>query len=316
MKDRTIEALQCAFAHIRGQKTIEGWNKHKKHRSLPTNLMTIIILLLTTALTELIDYTHFWHIFRKESNTPVTALQLGGFVIFIIGSAFLIIMQDNHAKRLQETELQRSSQVTRFNDSLDFLFRLLVRFSASEKNDQEYKAFKQDLLAFGALLFSADGIRLALYIFDTDDSEEMPQHMLILDEFAGRGDPPRATFTPKTREGQETITTASGTAPRAIESISESDDRFKKEKNSLWVSFMQFPIRINERPYGTLMVDSRYKIKWGEEHQAIGQTISTLLALGIAQLPGTDPRKSPPKIPATTVTKGAGGNRQSKDMVE
>lgn len=185
-------------------------------------------------------------------------------------------------------ERRRADHITHFNDNLEGILAPLLKFSFSKKDHIDADAFIEEVLGAGVNLFFERGIRLCVYRLENSEETlegKAPVVFLQLVASRGRQDIPRLNFTPGTEAADHAIAIASGHVVRAFDAIDNDDPRFDRREGSVWSSYMQFPLRVKSKSVGSLMVDSREPIRWTQEHQAIGQTIATLLSRALEALP-------------------------------
>ncbi|WP_073713645.1 hypothetical protein [Boudabousia liubingyangii] len=206
-----------------------------------------------------------------------------GLAIVVFAAIASVWTQYHTDKTNLEYEKRRSAHITNFNDHLDGIIKPLLALASSDRSQQAAETFVDAVLGAGANLFPEQGLRLCLYALETPEGEggERARYLQLLDH-RGRQDQPRPTFEPGTPHGDHAIKNAQQNASAPFCFV-ENDPRFDRRPGAVWACYMQFPLYgpRRQRNLGSLMVDSRDFVAWNQEHQAIGQTIATLLAHGL-----------------------------------
>lgn len=226
-----------------------------------------------------------------DVNALLTSRSVLGLFLIMLSAVCSVGVQvwvDGHARNLEK---HRNKHITNFNDHLDGIIIPLLDLASSDGSKRAAEIFTNAVLGAGVHLFPEDGLRLCLYRLEEnrdvppDENIEGPTHYLQLIGSRGRLDRPRRFFSPGDKACDNAIEIALGHVSRPFSSVEEDDDRFARHEGSVWRSYMEFPLIGKRRNLGALMVDSREVVVWTQEHQAIGQTIATLLSHGLDLLP-------------------------------
>lgn len=221
-----------------------------------------------------------------------TSRSLLGLLLITISAIAAVGFQVWVDGRARELEKRRNKHITNFNDHLDGIIKPLLNLASSDGSMKAAEIFTDAVLAAGVHLFPEDGLRLCLYRLegngDVPPGENLGKstHYLQLIGSRGRLDVPRRYFIPGEKASDHAIKIALGHSSRPFSLVPEEDDRFSRDEGSVWCSYMEFPLIGTRKNLGALMVDSRERVLWTQEHQAIGQTVATLLAHGLDLLPG------------------------------
>lgn len=213
--------------------------------------------------------------------------QFKGLVIILAAGAITLLGQWWRQKKTREREERRNKHLTRFNDKFKSIIDPLSNLFESPKASKDATQFLQWVLNSSSNLFVQDDLRLTIYQLEKREEDEAEtvsgdtHCYLQLVETGGRGDHPRKLFDPNTTWGQHAIAVAQGNVAVPITYVDPKDERFNRRESSTWQSFMAFPIRYNHQNIGVLMVDSRAKTRWTYEDQAVGSTISLIVAFGL-----------------------------------
>ncbi|WP_166984792.1 hypothetical protein [Canibacter zhoujuaniae] len=220
-----------------------------------------------------------------------TSRSVLGLILITISAITAVGFQVWVDGRTRELEKRRNKHITNFNDHLDGIITPLLNLASSDGGMKTAEIFTDAVLAAGVHLFPEDGLRLCLYrledISDVPPGENLEgsDHYLQLIGSRGRLDVPRRYFIPGEKASNHAIEIALGHSSRPFSLVPEDDDRFSRYEGSVWCSYMEFPLIGKHRNLGALMVDSRERVLWTQEHQAIGQTVATLLSHGLDLLP-------------------------------
>lgn len=224
--------------------------------------------------------------FEKEAfckNTLITVV----IALSAIGTVRLQAWQNHHNKKLEE---KRHKHLIQFNDQLGAILTPLRKLNTTRRDTEQANFFIEQILQAGVGLFPEEGIRLCLYTLSSNEEADPTEPLtdsaesslyLQLDSAAGRQDRPRFTFKPDSDSGLNTIKIARGHTPRCFSDIGKDNPDIDRQPGSVWKSYMQFPLQGVRRNYGSLMIDCREDIAWTREHQAVGQTIATLVTYGL-----------------------------------
>lgn len=227
-------------------------------------------------------------------NAFLTPRSLLGLALIVFSAVCSVGFQTWVDWRARNLEKHRNKHITNFNDHLDGIIIPLLDLASSDESKQAAEIFTDAVLGAGVHLFPENGIRLCLYRLEenrdvppdeNNDSIEEPTHYLQLIGSRGRLDKPRRAFIPGNKASDHAIEIALGHVSRPFSSVEADDDRFARQEGSVWRSYMEFPLIGQRRNLGALMVDSREHVVWTQEHQAIGQTVATLLSHGLDLLP-------------------------------
>ncbi|MDO4258093.1 MAG: hypothetical protein Q4C87_01080 [Actinomycetaceae bacterium] len=237
---------------------------------------------------------------------PLTMRNVGAIAVISLLAIASATYEVWREKKNEQIERNRSRHIVKFNDELNGIIDALIKLARSERNEFAARQFIQTVLTAAVRLFPEDGLRICLYSLEvpltdmeSEDGQERESSFLPdgqencflhLVACGGRPDRPRSDFTQKTSWGRHAIEIARGHISRPFTDVpvvdgDGSEFQIDRRAGAVWKSYMQFPVvGQNQQCLGTLMIDSRDRIVWTIEHQAIGSTVARVLAQGLEDL--------------------------------
>jgi len=203
--------------------------------------------------------------------------------IFVLAGIGLVVWPQVVARGREE---RRAHAVTSFNDGMSSLYSALARFLRAEPTKSSQEVFFRSSLEAAAGLFALDGIRVCVYILDSDDGEKEGLFLRLADS-AGRNDAPRDLFEPGTDHGDALIKAT--IERRQLNMHSRDDPGFPIDFHSgtVWRSFFTIPLGWKDADVaGVLTVDRREETKFTSEDITVGFTVARLLVIGLDRLYG------------------------------
>lgn len=233
--------------------------------------------------------------------------------VVVVGGVFLVAWPQVKSRG---REKRRARAVTDFNDGLSSLYSALSRFLRVAPTQEAREAFFKSTLEAATGLFAMDGIRVCVYILDSDDDLDGDKdRFLRLEDSAGRSDPPRRQFMPGTEHGDALIdATVAGRQVTVHSRENTGDFKIDYHSGTVWRSFFTIPLSWKDAAVGgVLTVDRREETKFTSEDITIGWTVARLLLIGLDKLYGAAKNTGPEVSEAMDKLNAVGEERSSEE---
>lgn len=205
-------------------------------------------------------------------------------VCLFVGVTLLVVSAKSRTKYEERLQQRNVGQLHSFVDPLAEAHDAVQKLLDSPRTDKDCEEFFDSIATAAAKIFPGDGIRVCIFKLEGDEGgshdSQTEGALLRLRADGGRPDHARSVLRDDTPHGQKAIEVAKGRQPWCVTDPDEWGKAVERDENAAWSSFMQVPVISRRKNVGSVSIDSRARLEFSTEHQAVGALIAGLVSLG------------------------------------